>query len=88
MHVIRDRIIEDATVELDGGHWENCTFRRCRLVYMGGEILWGKNVVEDSCDLALAGAASVGHILAQTIKPAQTEQVGPYTTAAGLESTR
>jgi hypothetical protein len=85
MHKIHGRTIEDATVELDNGDWENCKFIRCRLVYQGGALRWSNNVFE-GCDLALAGPASMGHKLGQLLPRATTEQFAPYRTASEIEN--
>jgi hypothetical protein len=52
-----NQCFEGRDVELDGGHFERCVFRNCKLLYRGGTLpnLIGNDV--SGCNFKLEGAA-------------------------------
>jgi hypothetical protein len=46
------------TVSLDGGHFEDCEFRQCRLVYAGGAPPVFVGCRFDGCEWKFEGAAA------------------------------
>lgn len=61
-----DRTFEDETITLDGNEFYRCAFKRCTLIYSGGNVALDPFEPED-CTVRLEGAAQMGHELMMNI---------------------
>jgi hypothetical protein len=50
-------VFKDMRVVLDGGHFENCMFDGCELVYGGGQLVFNKNLVNE-CSFSFDDSAA------------------------------
>jgi hypothetical protein len=56
MELVDSEVLEGKAVVLDGKHFHNCRYKKCTLIYEGGE--WAQtNTTFDQCTLSFTGAA-------------------------------
>ena len=49
---------ENATISLDGNHYDNCGFQRCQLIYNGGDLpIFSGDLRIEHCEFTFADAA-------------------------------
>ena len=81
MEIIRTRKFVDVDVPLDGKHYINCTFTRCRFIYNGGEWSIEDAFVMERNRSKFSGAAArslelfrrFGYIASHIATPFETE---------------
>ena len=75
MIVISGNTETDTIIQMDGHHFENCTFTNCILAYSGGDFSW-LNCSFDRCQLRFIGSAqkTINFLKAFGMVPRQVPQ--------------